>query len=89
MATTPGIRKNALLAALPKAAQERLAPDLELVDMPLGKALYEPGEKLSHAYFPTESIIAQVYVSECGESMELSMVGNEGMIGLYLFLENS
>ena len=86
MVVLPGIQQNALLAALPKAAQERLAPDLEFVDMPLGQVLYEPGEKLSHAYFPTESIIAQVYVSECGDSMELSMVGHEGMIGLYLFM---
>ena len=80
------IRENALLAALPEAAQKRLAPNLKLVDMPLGKVLYESGNTLSHAYFPTESIISKLYVSESGASTEISMVGNEGMIGVAMFM---
>jgi CRP-like cAMP-binding protein len=80
------IRENALLAALPEAAQKRLAPNLKLVDMPRGKVLYESGNKLSRAYFPTEAIISKLYVSESGASTEISMVGNEGMIGVALFM---
>ena len=63
-----------------------LAPNLKLVDMPLGKGLYEPGKKLSHAYFPTESIISKLYVTESGASAEILMVGNEGMVGVALFM---
>jgi CRP-like cAMP-binding protein len=86
MRAAPNIQQNALLAALPAAARDRLAPKLKLVDMPLGKVLYESGDKLSHAYFPTESIISKLYVIESGASTEISMVGNEGMIGVALFM---
>ena len=79
-------QQNALLAALPKAARERLAPNLKLVDMPPGKVLYESGDKLNHAYFPTESIISKLYVVESGASAEISMVGNEGLIGVALLM---
>ena len=85
MRTARSIQQNALLAALPEAAQERLAPNLKPVDMALGSILFESGDKLSHAYFPTESIISKVYVIERGASAEISMVGNEGMIGVALF----
>jgi hypothetical protein len=86
MRAARSIQQNALLAALPEAAQERLAPNLKLMDMPLGKVLYESGTKLSHACFPTESIISKLYVIESGASTEISMVGNEGMIGVALFM---
>jgi CRP-like cAMP-binding protein len=86
MVTTPSMQQNTLLAALPGAARERLAPNLKLMDMPLGKVLYESGDKLYHAYFPTESIISLLYVIESGASAEISMVGNEGVIGVALFM---
>ena len=60
MFTSRSAQQNALLAALPEAAQERLAPNLKLVDLPRGMVLYQSGGKLSHVYFPTESIMAKV-----------------------------
>jgi CRP-like cAMP-binding protein len=86
MRAARNIQQNALLAALPESARERLAPHLKLVDMPLGKVLYESGDKLSHACFPTESIISKLYVIESGASTEISMVGNEGMVGVALIM---
>lgn len=80
-------QQNALLAALPEAAQKRLAPNLKFVELPLGKVVYESGTPLSHAYFPTDSIIAKLYLVESGASTETSMVGNEGMIGVALFMD--
>jgi CRP-like cAMP-binding protein len=65
---------------------QRLAPHLRLVDMPLGTVLYEPGDTLSHVYFPTESIVSLLYVTSSGASAEISMVGNEGLVGVPLFL---
>jgi CRP-like cAMP-binding protein len=85
MPAARALQENLLLAALPDAVQERLAPDLKRVDMPLGKVLYEPGDKQRHVYFPTESIVSFLYVMEDGASAEISMVGNEGMIGVALF----
>jgi CRP-like cAMP-binding protein len=79
-------QENLLLAALPDAVRERLAPELKRVDMPLGKVLYEPGDKQRHVYFPTESIVSFLYVMEDGASAEISVVGNEGMIGVALFM---
>ena len=86
MFTTRNLQQNALLAALSEAAQERLAPCLRLMDMPLGKVLYESGDKLSHVYFPTDAIISKVYVIESGASAEIVMVGNEGMAGMALLM---
>ena len=71
--------QNHLLAALPTAEFERLAPHLELVAMPLGEILYEPGGQLQHAYFPTTAIVSLHYVTESGASAETAGVGNEGM----------
>jgi CRP-like cAMP-binding protein len=85
MPAARALQENLLLAALPDAVRERLAPELKLVDMPLGKVLYEPGDKQRHVYFPTESIVSFLYVMEDGASAEISMVGNEGMIGVALF----
>lgn len=78
--------QNHLLAALPTAEFESLAAHLELVPMPLGKILYEPGEQLLHAYFPTTSIVSLHYVMESGASAETAGVGNEGVVGISLFM---
>ncbi|MDI1261264.1 Crp/Fnr family transcriptional regulator [Aquabacterium sp.] len=79
-------RQNRLLAALPEAEWVRWLPQLELVDMPLGKVLYEPGTRLSHVYFPTDSIVSLLYVMEDGGSAEIAMVGFEGIVGISLFM---
>jgi CRP-like cAMP-binding protein len=86
MAAAPSIQQNALLAALPEAVQQRLAPDLKLVDLPLGKVLYESGDERHYAYFPTESIIASLCVLASGSSAETAMIGNEGMVGVALVM---
>ena len=78
--------QNRLLAALPTAEFERLAAHLELVPMPLGEFLYEPGEQLQHAYFPTTVIVSLHYVMESGASAETAGVGNEGVVGISLFM---
>jgi len=78
--------QNYLLAALPTAEQKRLFPQLELVPMPLGKVLYESGDVLRHVYFPTNSIVSLLYVLADGASAEISVVGNEGLIGIALFM---
>ena len=86
MRLTSSARDNHLLAALPVDELELLLPALEQVTLPLGKMLYEPGEQLSHAYFPTTSIISLHYVIESGASAESAGVGNEGMLGVSLFM---
>jgi len=78
--------QNHLLAALPPADFERLAPYLELVPLALGQMLYEPDSQLRHAYFPTTSIVSLHYVTETGASAETAGVGNEGMVGISLFM---
>ena len=80
---------NDLLAALPQAEWERWLPQLELVQMPLGKALYESGSKMSHVYFPTTSIVSLLYVMEDGASAEIAVVGHEGIVGISLFMGGS
>lgn len=77
---------NRLLAALPKETFERIAPHLELVSMPLGDVLYESGGQLHHAYFPTTAIVSLHYVMENGASAEIAGVGNDGVIGISLFM---
>ncbi len=78
--------QNHLLAALPEDIQSRLFPSLEPVTLPLGKVLYESGDTLRHAYFPIDSIVSLLYVMESGASAEISVVGNEGLIGISLFM---
>jgi CRP-like cAMP-binding protein len=78
--------QNHLLAALPTEEFESLVAHLELVPLPLGKILYEPGEQLSHAYFPTTAIVSLHYVMESGASAETAGVGNEGVVGVSLFM---
>ena len=79
-------RDNGLLAALPPADLVRLSGFLECVPMPLGQMLYEPGDLLQHAYFPTTSIISLHYVTESGASAETAGVGREGVVGVSLFM---
>ena len=78
--------QNHLLAALPAAVFAPLAAQLELVPMLLGDMLYEPGQQLQHAYFPTTSIVSLQYVTQSGASCETSGVGNEGVVGISLFM---
>jgi CRP-like cAMP-binding protein len=77
---------NHLLAALPAATFQRLAPHLEKFEMQLGETLYGPGEHLQHAYFPTSAIISLLYVMESGASAEMASVGNEGALGVSIFM---
>jgi CRP-like cAMP-binding protein len=86
MLTSHTPKQNHLLAALPAAEWERLSPHLELVPMPLGEALYESGGRLQHVYFPTSSIVSLLYVMEDGASAEIAVVGNEGILGISLFM---
>jgi len=78
--------QNHLLAAMSAEERERLYPALQLVQMPLGKVLYESGDVLRHVYFPTDSIVSLLYVLADGASAEISVVGNEGLIGIALFM---
>jgi CRP-like cAMP-binding protein len=80
------IERNALLAALPSAERARFSEHLELVPLKLGQVLYESGETMSYAYFPTDCVISLLYVMKNGESAEIAIVGNEGMIGIALFM---
>jgi CRP-like cAMP-binding protein len=75
-----------LWAALPSAVRRRLFPHLELVSLRLGQVLYESGGPLRYVYFPTDSIISLLYVMEGGASAEISVVGNEGILGVSLFM---
>ena len=86
MALAPDPRTNQLLAALPEAEWRRWQPLLEPFDMPLGHVLYEPGSTLSHVYFPTNAIVSLLYVMENGASAEIAVVGNEGLVGISLFM---
>jgi CRP-like cAMP-binding protein len=79
-------KQNLLLASLPAEIFERLAPQLELISMPLGEVLYESGGQLQHVYFPTTAILSLHYVMEDGASAEIAGVGNEGVLGISLFM---
>lgn len=81
-----GPRCNQLLAALPEAALTAWLPSLEWVVMPLGQALHESGDRLSHVYFPTTSIVSLFHVMENGASADIAVVGNEGVVGVALFM---
>ncbi len=78
--------QNHLLAALPEVDLRRLTPHLDLTPMPLGEALYESGGRLRHVYFPTTAIVSLLYVMEDGASAEIAIVGNEGILGISLFM---
>lgn len=79
-------KQNHLLATLPVEIFERLSPHLELIAMPLGEVLYESGGQLQHVYFPTTAIVSLHYVMEDGASAEIAGVGNEGVLGISLFM---
>ena len=78
--------QNHVLAALPPEERDRVYRYLELVPMPLGTVLYESGEASRHAYFPTTSIVSLLYVMEDGRSAEIAVAGNEGIVGVALFM---
>jgi CRP-like cAMP-binding protein len=82
----PSPRQNRLLAALPAADYERLLPELELVPLPLGWAVYEAGGHLGYVYFPINSIISLLYVMEDGASAEIAVTGFDGVVGIALFM---
>jgi CRP-like cAMP-binding protein len=82
----PSPHQNHLLDALPESDYERLAPHLELIPMRLGDVLCESGDKLRHVYFPTTCIISLLYVMQDGASAEIAVVGNEGLLGISLFM---
>jgi CRP-like cAMP-binding protein len=79
-------QQNQILDALSPAARERLLPHLQVVELPLGRVLYESGDTLRHIYFPTDSIVSLLYVLEDGASAEIAVVGNDGAIGVALFM---
>ena len=79
-------QQNRLFAALPGAERTRWLPLLEPVDMPLGEVLYESNSDVTHLYFPTTSIISLLYITEDGDPAEIAVVGNEGIVGISLFL---
>ena len=79
-------KQNHLLAALPADDYKRLLPDLELTPMPLGWAVYESGGLMGYLYFPTTSIVSLLYVMESGASAEIAITGNEGLVGISLFM---
>jgi CRP-like cAMP-binding protein len=86
MSGYPSPEQNYILDALPPAERARLFPYLKLVELPLGKVLYESGDRLRHIYFPTDSIISLLYVLEDGASAEIAVVGNDGAIGVALLM---
>lgn len=79
-------QQNALLAAIPAAELQHLTHDLELVPLALGQVLYDAGQTLSHAYFPMDCIVSILYVMKNGDSAEIAIIGNEGMVGVPLFM---
>jgi signal transduction histidine kinase/CRP-like cAMP-binding protein len=83
---SPSPKQNRLLAALPEADYARLSRSLELVPLPLGTAVYESGGHLGYVYFPTDCIVSLLYVTEEGPSAEIAVAGNEGLVGISLFM---
>jgi CRP-like cAMP-binding protein len=86
MFATVNKSSNHLLAALPQDEWERWASQLELVDLKLGQVLYESGGKMQHVYFPISAIVSLLFVLENGASAEIAVVGNEGIVGVSLFM---
>src|ERR1700709_806251 len=86
MSIEHSVKQNYLLAALPEIQLDGLTGDLELIEMTLGDVLYESGSQLGHVYFPTTAIVSLLYVMEDGSSAEIAVVGNEGIVGVSLFM---
>ena len=79
-------RQNQLLAALPAEDYERLLPHLEPVTLPLGQVVFESGSTLRHVYFPASGIVSLLYAMENGASTEIAVIGDEGVVGIALFM---
>lgn len=86
METKPLKDRNFLFHSIPPAEWEKLIPHIEAIDLPLGKVLYEPGSKMSHVYFPSSAIVSLLYALENGSSAEIAVVGNEGVVGISIFM---
>ncbi|MDD1621035.1 MAG: Crp/Fnr family transcriptional regulator [Methylococcaceae bacterium] len=86
MIQTDTPRQNHLLNALPTAEYDRLLPHLERVSLPFGNVIYESGVTLDYGYFPTTCIVSKMYIMENGASSEIAVVGNDGIIGISLFM---
>ena len=84
--TVRRMERNSLLARLPANERARFSDHLELVPLALGQVIYESGQTMTHAYFPTDCVVSLLYVMKNGESAEIAIVGNEGMIGIALFM---
>jgi len=84
MALSP--KQNRILAVLPSSVYQRLLPQLEYVEIGLGRALYESGQQMHHVYFPVEGIVSLLYVTQGGNSAELALIGDDGMVGISLFM---
>lgn len=80
------LQQNQMLAILPTDVQDRLCPHMDLIELPLGKVLYESGDTQRYVYFPTDSIVSLMQVTESGASTEISVVGNEGLVGVPLIM---
>ena len=79
-------KQNQILAALPAKEYARLLPNMELIQLPLGRVLYEPGVQMDYVYFPITGIISLLYVMQSGASAEIAITGNEGLVGVSLFM---
>lgn len=86
MSTLHDPKQNHLLAALPAADYARLLPDLEFIPLPLGWTVFEAGVPMDHVYFPTTCIISLLYVMENGDSAEIAIIGNDGLVGVSVFM---
>lgn len=86
METKPLKDRNYLFHSIPPIEWEKLLPHIEAIDLPLGKVLYEPGSKMSHVYFPSSAIVSLLYALENGSSAEIAVVGNEGVVGIAIFM---
>jgi CRP-like cAMP-binding protein len=86
MSEAPMSQANHLLAAIPAEVQKRLLPQLEAVYLSLGQVVYESGDIPRYVYFPTDCIVSLLYVMEDGDSAEISVVGNDGIIGISVFM---
>ena len=86
MKISPSITQNKLFAALPEACKERLLPHAKLILLSRGKVLYRPEIPITHLYFPVDAIVALVYLLDSGSSAEVSMIGNEGVVGIFSML---
>src|SRR2546428_2751403 len=86
MVVVPSPLQNHILEALPVPVRERLFPHLKLITLPRGAVLYEAGAPVRQVYFPTDCIVSLLYVLENGASAEISVVGNEGAIGVSMFI---